>query len=332
MEPAEARGQTPAPAPERLAAASRGLLPPFADARAVPPAASGFWSDYGLAAITQSPDVRYRAGTVTSADFTLVAHSWEQPGATSNLLVVHGYFDHSGLYGRLIENGLAQGCNVLAFDLPGHGLSSGDRGVIGEFREYGDAIAAVMAASGLPGLPWWVMAQSMGAAALIEYARGHHWPFQAAVLLAPLVRPAGWYGIVAAHRLIGRLVTSVRRDFAVNSSDADFLALVKADPLQSRRVPVAWISALRRWLGSLPRTGLGVGPALVIQGDNDRTVDWRYNLPVIERLFPGSRVERVPGGGHHLANESRALRDPYLQVVNTYVARKLASGPRATAR
>ncbi len=324
MEPAEAPGQNPSPV--QLAAGIRSSLSPLADARVAAPAALGFWSDYGLAAKTLSPDVHYRAGTVTSADFTLVAHSWEQPGATCNLLIVHGYFDHSGLYGRLIENGLARGCNVLAFDLPGHGLSSGDRGVIGNFREYGDAIAAVMAAAGLPHLPWWVMAQSMGAAALIEYARGYEWPFRAAVLLAPLVRPAGWFGIVAAHRLIGRVVSSVRREFAENSSDADFLDLVKADPLQSRRVPVAWVSALRHWVRSLPRDGLGVGPALVIQGDDDGTVDWRYNLPVIERLFPGSRIERVPGGGHHLANEASGLRDRYLQVANAYVARRLGSG------
>ena len=276
--------------------------------------------------------MQYRAGTVRSAEFTLVAHRWEQAGATSNLLPVHGYFDHSGLYGRLIENGLAQRCNVLVFDLPGHGLSSGDRGVIGDFREYGDAIAAVLAAAGLPQLPCWVMAQSMGAAALVEYARAYAWPFQATVLLAPLVRPAGWFRVVAAHRLIGRVVASVRRDFAVNSSDAEFLALVKADPLQSRRVPVTWVGALRRWVRSLPRDSLGVGPALVVQGDADGTVDWHYNLPVIERLFPGSRIERVPGGGHHLANEARAQRNAYLQVVNAYVGRRLSLRQQVTSR
>ena len=317
---------------ERLAAAIRGQFAPLADAGPAPQAALAFWSDYGLAAGDQSPPVQYRAGTVISADFTLVAHRWEQPDATSNLLIVHGYFDHSGLYGRLIENGLAQRCNVLVFDLPGHGLSSGDRGVIGDFRDYGDAIAAVLAAAGLPQLPCWVLAQSMGAAALIEYARSYDWPFQATVLLAPLVRPAGWLGVVAAHLLIGRVVASVRRDFAVNSSDAEFLALVKADPLQSRRVPVTWVGALRRWAGSLPRDSLGVGPALVVQGDADGTVDWRYNLPVIERLFPGTHIEWVPGGGHHLANESRVLRDAYLQVVNAYVARRLASGQDEASR
>ena len=110
------------------------------------------------------------------------------------------------------------------------------------------------------------------------------------------------------------------RRYAINSSDPDFVDFVESDPLQSRRVPVAWVRALRRWQASLPRRDLGVGPAMVVQGDADTTVDWRYNLPVIERLFPGCTTEMLAGAGHHLANESPALRERYLQTVGQYLA------------
>ena len=44
------------------------------------------------------------------------------------VLICHGYFDYVGLYRHLIAHVLELGYAVLAYDLPGHGLSSGPRG------------------------------------------------------------------------------------------------------------------------------------------------------------------------------------------------------------
>lgn len=307
---------------ESLSALRDGLprfpaeLPPEGSLRA-------FCADYGLAPEQRMPGVEHRAGTVCSGAFSLLVHRWQQPAAIGNLLLVHGYFDHSGLFGKLVEFGLEQNFNVLIFDLPGHGLSTGQPSAIADFADYGQAIADVLAAAALPPLPWLVMAQSMGAAALVEFSRRRQWPFVATVLLAPLIRPAGWLRARAAHVVLHRFIDSVPRDFVDNSSDPDFLSFVRADPLQSTRIPVAWVGALRRWLAALPAGDLGIGPALIIQGDSDRTVDWRWNIQVLARLFPGSRIEFVPAAGHHLANESKALRDRYLAVVSDCFTRAL---------
>lgn len=274
---------------------------------------------YGIDFVSQFPGLSYQAGTVTSGSYSLAVHRWVRPDASCNLLLVHGYFDHTGLYGKLIEFGLSRNCNVLIFDLPGHGLSSGEPAVIDDFADYGRAIAAVLAAVQLPDLPLWAMAQSTGCAALIEYARLEPWPFAATVFLAPLVRPLGWRGMRIGHMVLGRFLDSVERKFAENSSDLDFLQFVQQDALQSRRVSLRWIGALRRWLASLPRSDLGVGPVLVVQGDADLTVDWRYNTSYIESLFPGSQLEILPGAGHQLANESAELRQSWLDRVNDYL-------------
>lgn len=254
-----------------------------------------------------------------SGPFKLALQRWTQPGASHNLLLIHGYFDHVGLFNKLVAHGLSRGCNVLAFDLPGHGLSSGEPAAIDDFAHYGDSVAAALAAVELPPLPTWVMAQSTGASALIEFARRHAWPFSDTVLLAPLLRPVHWCQVRLAHLLLHLFVDSVPRRFAVNSSDAAFLAFLREEPLQPRRIPVSWVGALGRWLAELEFGDLGVGPALIIQGDADGTVDWRYNLPRVGELFPGGRIEMVPGAGHHLANESEALRGRYLRAVDRYI-------------
>ena len=297
----------------------RHNLPPFADGVAPSPRLQEFCRYYSIDFAERQSRLEHVAGVVPSGDYSLAVHLWRQSSARSNLLVLHGYFDHTGLFGKLIEYGLSRRCNVLVFDLPGHGLSSGDPAVIDDFGDYSRAIADVLAAVHLPDIPLWVMGQSTGCAALVDYARKQPWPFAATVLLAPLVRPAGWRGVRLAHTLLRRFVDGVPRGFARNSSDPAFLEFLRNDPLQSKRVSLRWVAALRRWLAGLQQQDLGVGPALVIQGDADNTVDWRYNINIICKLFPGSQVEYLPGGGHQLANESTIFRERYLDRVDAYL-------------
>jgi len=307
--------------PEQLRELRDGL-PPYALARGPTSLQLAFCRYYGIDFTATRPGLQYRLGAVQSGDFSLAVHCWLQEGASSNLLLVHGYFDHSGLFNKLIEFGLLRNCNVLIFDLPGHGLSSGAPAVIDDFAEYGNAIAAVLQAASLPPLPLWVMAQSTGCAALVEYARHYSWPFATAVLLAPLIRPMGWQGGRVAHSILRHFVGSIERKFVLNSNDPDFIEFLKRDPLQSRRLPLRWVTALRNWMAVLPREDLGVGSALIVQGDADQTIDWRFNLEFYQALFPGSEVVMLPGAGHQLANESPPLRQGYLERVDTWLAKQ----------
>jgi alpha-beta hydrolase superfamily lysophospholipase len=299
----------------------RRQLPPFAEAGEPQAALQAFCRFYDIDFATRLPRVEHRAGFVHSGEFRIATHQWRQRDARANLLLLHGYFDHTGLYAKLIAWGLEHHCNVLIFDLPGHGLSTGEPAVIDDFSAYSRAIADVLAVTGAPTLPLWVMAQSTGCAALIDFAGKYAWPFTATVLLAPLIRPAGWSRVQAQFMLLRHFIRSVPRTFAINSSDAKFLAFLQRDPLQSRRIPLRWIAALRQWLRFLQPRDLGVGPALIIQGDADATVDWRYNVGFVQQLFPGSEVRYLCGAGHQLANESESYLCEYLAAVEGWLAR-----------
>jgi lysophospholipase len=298
----------------------RASLPAFAGDEALPPGLQAFCRFYTIDFSASHPQAEYTAGVIQSGQFQLMLHRWLQPDARANLLLVHGYFDHSGIYGRLVEYGLSRGCNVLIFDLPGHGLSSGEPAAIDDFSHYSRAMDDALTAAQLPRLPLWVIGQSTGCAAIVQYARSHKWPFARTVLLAPLVRPANWFRVRTAHSVLQRFVDDIPRRFNDNSSDAAFLDFVQRDPLQARHVSVRWVGALKRWIASLPLADLGVGPALVIQGERDSTVSWRYNLRIIQRLFPGSEVHYLPTAGHQLANEAQEIRRRYFSVIDRYLA------------
>jgi alpha-beta hydrolase superfamily lysophospholipase len=304
-------------------AALRASLPPYQDDVSPSQEMLELRQFYGIDFEQTAPQIQYRVGSVKSGAFSLAVHSYQQPGASRNLLLVHGYLDHSGLFGHLIEHGLKRHCNVLIFDLPGHGLSTGDPVAIDDFKEYSRAIAAVLAAAKLPSLPWWAMAQSTGCSALMEYSRTANWPFSAAVFLAPLIRPKDWNIVRLAHVLLHRFIDSTKRSFAKNSSDQEFLDFMRQDPLQSRTISVRWVGALRRWLADLPLRDLGIGSVLVLQGDKDGTVAWRRNMKDITVLIPGCQIVYLAGAGHHLANESDDIRSHYLAQIDRFVDDRL---------
>lgn len=297
----------------------RESLPAFGPAATMPDAFSTYLKFYELDFASARPGLEHSAGLIPSGEFQLLTHCWLQPGATHNLLLVHGYFDHSGIYDKLIAWGLEQRCNVLIFDLPGHGLSSGDRAQIDDFQDYAVAIAAVLDAVKLPDLPLYAIGQSTGCAALMEYARHNPWSFTRAAFLAPLVKPAGWLGVRIAQTLMSPFAETVARKFNQNSSDLHFLEFIRSDPLQCHRVSLRWIGALKRWLKSLPIADLGVGPILVIQGEKDGTVKWPYNVKAVGQLFPHSEFFYLPEAGHQLANESAGIRHDYYRELEGYL-------------
>lgn len=305
---------------EALPAFSPGICP--ADA-------SEYLAYYGLDMRPEFPLIRHGLGTVGSGGHRLAVHCWEQAGAAETLMLVHGYFDHVGLYGHLVRFGLARGANVVAFDLPGHGLSSGPQAEISDFAEYRQAIVDVLdSVAFLPGGRD-VIAQSTGGAAVMDYLQCETNGFDRIVLLAPLVRPNQWWRIKLAHLLLHRFVANVPRGFADSSQDPEFLDFVRQDPLQSPVVPVCWVGALRRWLTAyLARPPCPV-PLLVLQGDDDGTVDWKYNLGQIRQQFPAVVIETLPTGRHHLVNEDERVRMRMLEVIERYLRSGSIENPHA---
>lgn len=309
--------------------ALRAQLPEFKSARA-PDALAPWLALYGFAPLLTLCN-HWRAGRLASEHGELVAYLFEPRLPKGTALLVHGYYDHVGLYRHLIQRLLEEGYTVAAFDLPGHGLSAGTRASIQDFNHYVAAFNSVIDAlpRQLP-RPCVAVGQSTGAAILMAYLFQHPAPhFQRACLLAPLVWPVNWCKSRFKYE-IGRLfLTEVARDFAENSHDPDFLRLVReGDPLQCHSLPVAWVGALKLWIARFKRAHPINFPLQIIQGDEDGTVDRHANIPAILRKFPHTELVEIANGRHHLVNESAALR----QQVFDAMAGFLAQAPQETLK
>lgn len=245
----------------------------------------------------------------------IAVHLFRPPQPRGTLVIVHGYLDHHGLYHHLIRYGLEHGLNILSFDLPGHGLSSGTRASIDSFDRYQTLLKALLGQLGEWRLcrPLHLLGQSTGGAIINQYLLTQRPEIDGQiVLLAPLVRPARWPWVRLAHALLSPWKASVTRDFAANSQDPAFNAFLPTDPLQSPRITTAWIGAMKRWIPQFQALPAADYRPLLVQGQQDDTVDWGYNLPLLQQKFPRLQRLLIPSARHQLANESAEIRQRYL--------------------
>lgn len=278
------------------------------------PALQAYLAHYGLAPLMRH--CHYSAGLERIGALSLAVQLFRpRRQAHGTAVVVHGYMDHAGLYRHLIDYLLQHNWQVLIYDLPGHGLSSGPALAIDHFSTYADQLSTLLSrhARALGG-PWVLIGQSTGAAILMEQQRcdsaaARQWPVAGRVFLAPLVRPMMLDIIRRKYRWFGRFLKYVRRYYSENSHDADFVRFVREqDPLQHPYVAVSWVRAMLEWIDAIETSPPLSGAPLVIQGTEDETVDWRHNLRVLEKLYPSRRLELIGSARHHMVNETLDLR------------------------
>ncbi|MFZ4618278.1 MAG: alpha/beta hydrolase [Rectinemataceae bacterium] len=154
-----------------------------------------------------------------------------------------------------------------------------------------------------------VIGHSAGGAATLSGLVTGHEDLDAAVLLAPLVRPAAWYWAFPLAYIASPFV----RDLPPRGYEEGFLGV--------SRLPLSWINALARWqpvmMNGKPRFQ---GPLLLIQGGLDSLVDNDYSKKLISRLWPNSEYLLVPYGGHILF-DLRSSQAACVEAISAFLDR-----------
>jgi len=303
----------------------RASLRPLNEGQPLSAQALAYQRFYGLD--FSSHNVSSRLGRFQVDGYELVSQVWWPEQAKATLFVIHGFYDHTGLYRHVIEWALEQDFAVIACDLPGHGLSSGERASIKDFAEYQDTLQGLFAEAQSLDLPqpWHLCGQSTGGAIVIDHVlhAGANSPAQGQViLLAPLVRPRSWGWSQFSYYLLRPFVKAIARRFSENSNDPAFLPFLQADPLQPLRLPTAWVGALARWIKRVEAAPVSPRRPLVVQGQADMTVDWQHNLEVLRAKFDRPQVLMLPEARHHLANEAAVLRGEFFGFLSKRMSRQ----------
>ena len=302
----------------------RASLQPLAAGQPLSGEGLAYQRFYGLDFPHRPAPVKRQLGRFSAGGYDLVSQVWWPDAApVATLFLIHGFYDHMGLYRHVVEWGLNHGFVVIACDLPGHGLSSGERASIDDFAQYQATLQGLFIEAQSLQLPqpWHLCGQSTGGAIVLDHLLhyGEQSPAQGqAILLSPLVRPRDWGWSKFSYYLLRPFVKGIARRFSENSNDPDFLPFLQADPLQPVRLPTAWVGALARWIPRIEGASPSTRQPLVIQGQDDKTVDWQHNLEVLKGKFNQPQVLLLPGARHHLANETAEIREQYLAFLDRH--------------
>ncbi|RKS73351.1 alpha-beta hydrolase superfamily lysophospholipase [Actinomadura pelletieri DSM 43383] len=230
----------------------------------------------------------------------VTARFWSAAEPWYVAVLVHGYGEHLGRYGHVVDVLVRHGAAVCGPDHMGHGRSGGERVLI---EDYDDVVAdvhtVVEAARGEhPGLPVVMIGHSMGGLVATRYAQRHDGALAALVLSGPVL--GRW------HVVDELLPLDEIPDTPIDTS------LLSRDPAVGKAYtedPLVWhgpfkkttVRALDTALERVNEHGsLGDLPTFYMHGAADELVrprDTRVGLDAVggsdltERLYPGARHE-----------------------------------------
>ncbi len=257
--------------------------------------------------------------TIQSQGFDVAVQVWLRQENKGTVFIVHGYWDHTGLYHHLIRHCLKLGFNVVAYDEPGHGLSTGERVVIDSFTRYTRVFEDLIneCKIHLP-KPYFSIGQSTGGAVLFDYLFTHpENDFTNTILLAPLIRIKNWHLAANAHKLVYPWLKYFPRDMRqLGSHDENFCEFLRNDPMQFNKASMQWLYALRQWVVRFSQFSTIDCPLAFVQGDKDETVDWHYNLPTAEARLPNLKKHLIADACHNLVNESDYYRNQVMTIIS----------------
>ncbi len=285
--------------------------------------AQQYLEHYGINFEKEAICRKHHAGFFKASGFRIATHIFEAHNPRGTVFFIHGFTDSVGIMQHPIRYLLQHNWTVVAFDLPGHGLSSGEQASIDSFDQYRDVLMVCLkrCQASLP-KPWHGVGQSTGGAVWLNYLGSlpKQTDIEKIALVAPLIRPKGW-GLAQWFFPVYKLfIKGPARNFTNNSHDSNFLEFIEhADPLQTRITPTRWVSAMAEWIKLFDSFPVQQRSLLVIQGDDDHTVDFNYNLPTIKEKFPTTRVRMIKDARHQLVNESETYRQPMLNWIGEWL-------------
>jgi alpha-beta hydrolase superfamily lysophospholipase len=238
---------------------------------------------------------------------------WYSQTPKANLLLQHGLGEYSERYvwqyNQLIPKLVANGFNVYAIDLPGHGESIGERGLV----DLNDALMHHLAArTAIEGdLPTVLFGHSLGglitAASLVANPTG--------VVAAVLSSSAMQSPSKAWERILSKVVTAInpsgdmplpRPGEEALTRDLELLKLIAADDRmyhgKARNLVARTVLELSDFVWS--KIDSWQTPTLIIHGDKDLSTNHLQSIALMDAIPAKDKTLKIyPGGFHELLND-----------------------------
>jgi alpha-beta hydrolase superfamily lysophospholipase len=258
--------------------------------------------------------VDHQQGVVSNHDnLELFYQRWRPVGEPRAVLaIIHGFGEHSGRYGNVVNWFVPRGHAVYALDLRGHGHSSGPRGHVDSFAEYRHDLRAFLDLVRREelGRPLFLLGHSQGGLIVLNHV---------------LHDPSDLAGVVASGPTLGQLPVSpllvllakalskvwprfsleVGLDVTALSRDAKVVQAYVEDPLVHGKATARLGTELMVTIDWTQAHAAAMAlPCLIIHGSEDRLCS-----PDASRIFcdnvtlPDKQRHEYEGHYHELFND-----------------------------
>ncbi|HEX9135373.1 MAG TPA: alpha/beta hydrolase [Nitrospirota bacterium] len=231
----------------------------------------------------------------------------------AEIILVHGFGEHSGRYRALVEYLNAHAYAVTAYDHRGHGRSEGLKGHVQRFNHYVGDLELFVSRLRTQGQSrrLFIVGHSMGGLIALCYAAAHPDRVDGMVISAPLLAVAA--PIPPAKLMIGRIAARWMPRLRLHngldpsslSRSPEVASAYTSDPLVSFRVSARWFAettiAMEEVMEAAPRIHL---PMLILQGGEDRIASPGTTGQFVNHLGSSDKEFGLyPGLYHELFNE-----------------------------
>jgi acylglycerol lipase len=247
----------------------------------------------------------------------------------AEVLLTHGLGEHAGRYAHVAAALAARGIRVMAYDLRGHGRSSGRRGDVEKYDDFLDDLRAVSAQAPWSGRPVFLFGHSLGGQITLRYLQRDRPAVAGAIVASPWLRlafaPPRWK--LALARVAMRVAPGLRFSTGMRverlSRDAAHVQAMADPHLMSQRISARMYFAVAEAAAVALR---GAGdiqvPLLLLHGDADPVTHWRTTETFSQVPGPAERTLRIyPGVLHEAHND--VGRDRVLQDVADWIVRQV---------
>jgi alpha-beta hydrolase superfamily lysophospholipase len=282
-----------------------------------------------------------REGTFAGhGQLQLFYRCWRPPRPRALLVNLHGLGDHSGLYPSLADHFPPRGIALYAYDMRGNGRSPGQRAYVRSWEEYrGDLHAFLQQVREWePGLPAFVLGNSLGGLVVLEYALQHPQGLAGVIAAAP---PLGKVGVPPLLMALGRLLSravprfslQVGMDLAGLARDPVVVEAVLADPLFHRRGTARLSTEVVKTIAWVQTRAANLSvPLLLLHGSDDRMVPPDGSREFFAKVrYPDRQFREYPGAYHGLFADlgSELVLSDLERWLESHVAGHGDPGPRA---
>lgn len=250
----------------------------------------------------------------TKDGLDLFTQSWKVPNPKALVVLHHGFDDHCGRFGRLVNALNEASYPVYAFDCRGHGRSGGPRGYTPNYgcllNDYGFVIAD--AKNSQPSKKVFLYGHSMGGNIALNYALRRPQGLSGVIVASPQLRlafePPVWKVLLARimSNIWPRFSLKTNLDASTLSHDPQVVHNYQTDGLlhgiQSARL---FCSIAKAADYAFAHAGDLALPILLMHGSADRLTDPKATQQFFKSVtFADKTLKLYDGQYHELHNET----------------------------